>query len=87
MRLLPNTDVARTVDGLDIASDSAPMGRERCLLCGRLIFAGDETTRPSALGVTVHRHCYRRDVGLEPSPEGPDESEMEDGESENSPSG
>lgn len=74
----------RAVDGLNIAR-SPPMVRERCLLCGRFIFDGDDTIRPSALGLTVHRHCYRRDVGLEPASEGPDESELEDGESEDSP--
>ena len=64
------------------------MGRERCLLCDRFIFDGDETTRPSELGLTVHRHCYRRDVGLEPGPAISDEAEaeLEDGESEDSPS-
>jgi hypothetical protein len=41
------------------------MGRERCLLCGRFIFDGDDTSRPPTLGLTVHRHCYRRDAGLD----------------------
>ena len=45
------------------------MGRERCLLCGRFIFDGDDTSKPSTLGLTVHRHCYRRDAGLDLSPE------------------
>jgi hypothetical protein len=62
------------------------MGRERCLLCGRFIFDGDDTTRPNGLGLTVHRHCYRRDVGLERNPDSPDEAETDDGESEDSPS-
>src|SRR6185369_15232165 len=44
-------------------------------------------TRPATLGLTVHRHCYRRDAGLEASPEAGDESELENGESEDSPFG
>ena len=59
------------------------MGRERCLFCGRFIFDGDDTSRPSSLGLTVHRHCYRRDAGLESNPEGPDESDSETDESGN----
>ena len=38
-------------------------------MCGRFIFDGDDTSRPSALGVTVHTQCYRRDAGLDLSPE------------------
>ena len=41
------------------------MGRERCLFCGRFIFDGDDVTRPASLGLSVHRHCYLRDAGLE----------------------
>jgi len=41
------------------------MGRDRCLFCGRFIFDGDDVTRPPSLGLTVHRHCYLRDAGLE----------------------
>jgi hypothetical protein len=41
------------------------MGRERCLFCDRFIFDGDDVTRPASLGLTVHRHCYLRDAGLE----------------------
>ena len=41
------------------------MGRERCLFCDRFIFEGDDTARPALLGVTVHRHCYVRDAGLD----------------------
>ena len=40
------------------------MGRERCLLCDRFIFEGEDVTRPASLGVPVHRHCYVRDAGL-----------------------
>ena len=43
------------------------MGRERCLFCDRFIFDGDDTARPASLGVTVHRHCYVRDAGLDGS--------------------
>jgi hypothetical protein len=43
------------------------MGRDRCLFCDRFIFEGEDVTRPASLGLTVHRHCYRRDAGLEPS--------------------
>ncbi len=41
------------------------MGRERCLFCDRFIFDGDDVTRPASLGLSVHRHCYLRDAGLE----------------------
>ena len=41
------------------------MGRDRCIFCDRFIFEGDEVTRPPSLGLTVHRHCYRREAGLE----------------------
>jgi hypothetical protein len=41
------------------------MGRERCLFCDGFIFDGDDVTRPAALGLTVHRQCYRRDVGVD----------------------
>jgi hypothetical protein len=41
------------------------MGRERCLLCDRFIFDGEDVTRPASLGVPVHRHCYVRDAGLD----------------------
>jgi hypothetical protein len=61
------------------------MGRERCLFCERFIFDGEDTTRPAALGLTVHRHCYLRDAGLEASPETGGESELESGEFEDSP--
>jgi hypothetical protein len=61
------------------------MGRERCLFCERFIFDGEDTTRPAALGLTVHRHCYLRDAGLEASPESADDSELENGESDDSP--
>jgi len=65
------------------------MSRERCLFCGRFIFDGDDTFRPPSLGVTVHRHCYRRDAGLESPADAwnradpwngaePDEDESED---------
>lgn len=45
------------------------MGRERCLFCDRFIFDGDDVIRPASLGLPVHRHCYLRDAGLEPSAE------------------
>ena len=61
------------------------MGRERCLFCGRFIFDGEDTTRPATLGLTVHRHCYQRDAGLEASPGAEDDSELENGEPEDSP--
>lgn len=41
------------------------MGRERCFFCGRFFFDGDDVTRPASLGLSVHRHCYLRDAGLE----------------------
>jgi hypothetical protein len=41
------------------------MGRERCIFCGGFIFAGDDVARPPFLGLTVHRHCYLREAGLE----------------------
>jgi len=41
------------------------MGRERCLFCDRFIFDGDDVPRPASLGLSVHRHCYLRDAGLE----------------------
>ena len=41
------------------------MGRERCFFCDRFILDGDDVTRPPALGLSVHRHCYLRDAGLE----------------------
>ena len=44
------------------------MGRERCLFCDGFIFDGEATARPSTLGVTVHRHCYVRDAGLDGHP-------------------
>ena len=44
-----------------------PMGRERCLFCDRFIFDGDDVTRPASLGLSVHRHCYLRDAGLDGS--------------------
>jgi hypothetical protein len=43
------------------------MARERCLFCDGFIFEGDDTARPASLGVTVHRHCYVRDAGLDGS--------------------
>jgi len=43
------------------------MGRDRCLFCDRFIFEGEDVTRPASLGLTVHRHCYLRDAGLESS--------------------
>jgi len=46
------------------------MGRERCLFCDRFIFDGDDVTRPASLGLSVHRHCYLRDAGLEESSAG-----------------
>ena len=53
------------------------MGRERCLICGAFILAGDDVTHPAGLGVPVHRHCYVKDAGLEPiderAPEPPDD--------------
>lgn len=44
---------------------SGPMARDRCILCDRIIFEGDDVTRPPTLGVRVHRHCYLREAGLE----------------------
>ncbi len=41
------------------------MGRERCLFCDGFIFDGEDVTRPASLGLTVHRHCYLRDAGVE----------------------
>jgi hypothetical protein len=41
------------------------MGRERCLFCDGFIFDGEDVTRPASLGLTVHRHCYLRDAGIE----------------------
>lgn len=41
------------------------MGRDRCLFCDGFIFDGEDVTRPVALGLTVHRHCYLRDVGMD----------------------
>ena len=41
------------------------MGRERCLFCDRFIFDGEATARPASLGVTVNRHCYVHDAGLD----------------------
>ena len=42
------------------------MGRDRCIICDQFILGGDDVTCPPALGLTVHRHCYVRDAGLEP---------------------
>jgi len=60
------------------------MGRERCLFCDRFIFDGDDVTRPASLGLSVHRHCYLRDAGLEDSSAGAhprtDKTEPEDDE-------
>jgi hypothetical protein len=58
------------------------MGRERCLFCGRFIFDGDDTSRPSTLGVAVHRHCYLRDAGLESSAEAWNGAERDDDDDE-----
>ena len=41
------------------------MGRERCFFCDRFIFDGEDVTRPPSLGLTVHRHCYLHDAGLD----------------------
>jgi hypothetical protein len=61
-----------------------PMGRERCLFCDRFIFDGDDVTRPASLGLSVHRHCYLRDAGLEDGSAGShpraEEPEAEDDE-------
>jgi hypothetical protein len=58
------------------------MGRERCLFCDRFIFEGEDVTRPASLGLTVHRHCYLRDAGLEEASAGShpwtEETEPED---------
>ena len=58
------------------------MGRERCFFCDRFIFDGDDVTRPASLGLSVHRHCYLRDAGLEDGNAGShprtDETESED---------
>jgi hypothetical protein len=51
------------------------MGRERCLLCGRFIFADDAVTRPPTLGVPVHRDCYVREAGLDEPPHRTDDQE------------
>jgi len=63
---------------------SDAMGRERCLFCDRFIFDGDDVTRPASLGLSVHRHCYLRDAGLEDSSAGAhprtDKTEPEDDE-------
>jgi hypothetical protein len=57
------------------------MGRERCLFCDRFIFDGDDVTRPASLGLSVHRHCYLRDAGLEGGSAGSDpRTELEDDE-------
>jgi hypothetical protein len=60
------------------------MGRERCFFCGRFIFDGDDVTRPASLGLSVHRHCYLRDAGLEDGSAGShprtEETEPEDDE-------
>jgi hypothetical protein len=63
------------------------MGRERCLFCERFIFDGEDTTRPAELGLTVHRHCYLRDAGLEGGPDAGEDSEPPNEESEDSPFG
>jgi hypothetical protein len=41
------------------------MARDRCILCDRIIFDGDDVTRPPLLGVSVHRTCYLRETGLD----------------------
>jgi hypothetical protein len=41
------------------------MGRERCVFCDRFMFDGEDVIRPASLGLSVHRHCYLRDAGLE----------------------
>jgi hypothetical protein len=41
------------------------MGRERCLFCDRFVFDGEDVIKPASLGLSVHRHCYLRDAGLE----------------------
>jgi len=78
--------VAFEVDGLSIAARFEADGSGALSSVRRFIFDGDDTTRPNGLGLTVHRHCYRRDVGLERNPDSPDEAETDDGESEDSPS-
>jgi len=57
------------------------MARDRCLICDRYLFEGDQITRPTAIGVAVHRQCYVRDAGLETTSNGrrqPGEDEPED---------
>jgi hypothetical protein len=59
------------------------MGRERCLFCDCFILEGDDVTRPAALGLRVHRHCYLRDAGLEPQDHGV-EADLENADSDES---
>jgi hypothetical protein len=65
------------------------MGRDRCIFCDRFIFDGEDVTRPPSLGLTVHRHCYRREVGLEemerPHPGWKDSEDPEDSEDSEEP--
>lgn len=35
------------------------------MFCDGFIFDGEDVTRPASLGLTVHRHCYLRDAGIE----------------------
>jgi len=65
------------------------MGRDRCIFCDRFIFDGDDVTRPPSLGLTVHRHCYRREAGLEeterPHPRWKDSEDSEDSDNSEEP--
>jgi hypothetical protein len=78
--VLAVTYVVPRIDGLDLATIPR-MGRERCLLCGRFIFADDAVTRPPTLGVPVHRDCYVREAGLDEPPHRTDDQEPERGSS------
>lgn len=35
------------------------------MFCDRFVFDGEDVIKPASLGLSVHRHCYLRDAGLE----------------------